>query len=403
MLLAIGIALAAAAAWWLRAPAAGDRAHGFDDALARRVMESYADLLYAMYSDSVDLAVGLDRVIEEFLAAPTEAGLQEARQAWRDARPFYLQTEVARFYEGPIDGGTTPPERFLNAWPLDEAYLDYVEGDPDAGLINDPAGFPVLDAEAIRSANERGGEANVATGWHAIEFLLWGQDTVLGPGGGQRSHLDYVPGGGTAKSEVRRAAVLRVLTRALVEDLTFVRDQWAPGDPNDYRTWFLASTPRKALGKIMSGVATLAFGEMRGERLVVPYVTKDRENEHSCFSDTTHLDHPSDLRGIENVWEGRYSSSSGRHDFSGTGLRVLAETSDPRLAEGVTRSIAEAMKALSDPALDPFETAIQGVDSDRGRVEVRIAVKALASLTHDLFDIASRMDVPLNTSLPQQR
>ena len=86
---------------------------------------------------------------------------------------------------------TDGPEGLINAWPLDEAYIDYVEGDPAAGVVNDPDTYPTIDAELLTSLNEQGGEANISTGWHAIEFLLWGQDlSTDGPGDapGHRLH-----------------------------------------------------------------------------------------------------------------------------------------------------------------------------------------------------------------------
>ena len=49
----------------------------------------------------------------------------------------YSPTEVFRFYGGPIDDDNGP-EGLLNAWPLDEVFIDYVLGNPDAGIINDP-------------------------------------------------------------------------------------------------------------------------------------------------------------------------------------------------------------------------------------------------------------------------
>jgi putative iron-regulated protein len=372
---------------------------GFDPALAKAAVEGYAGLLHAMYADSVSLAEALREAVAAFAARPTAEALESCRRAWLRARPSYLQTEVGRFYEGPVDGGPDAPEKFLNAWPLDEAYIDYVEGAPRAGLINDPAGFPKIDRSTLRSANEKGGEANVATGWHAIEFLLWGQDLRPGPGGGRRSHLDYVPGGGTAAHEERRRDYLRACADMLVEDLAFLRDQWAPADPNNYRTWLLGLEPRGALAKILTGVATLAAGELRGERLVVPYTTKDREDEHSCFSDTTHLDHLNDMIGIRNVWEGRFASSGGRFDFSGAGLRELARAADPVLAGRVGACLASCLEALRDPRLDPFETAIQGVDTDAGRAAVREAIRRLAEFEVAFCDLARRLDVPVNTQL----
>ena len=393
--IAAALLIAGALVLVLRAPAPSG---GFDRAAGAAVVRSYADLMHAAYSDAVDQATALAAQVDAFLAGPSEAGLEACRRAWLAARPAYLQTEVARFYEGPIDGGPDAPERWLNAWPLDEAYIDFVEGDPSAGLVNDPLGFPTIDRATLRERNERGGETNIATGWHAIEFLLWGQDLVVGPSGGRRPYRDYVEG--VAPNAARRAAYLKVATTMLVDDLTFVRDQWAEGDANNYRTWLLASDPRKGLGKIMSGMATLAFGELRGERLIVPYVTKDRENEHSCFSDATHLDHLNDAIGIRNVWQGRYRSTHATHDFTGTGLDVIAQAADPRLADAIDASLENLVAELENAALAPFETAILGVDGDPGRSAIQRAMKTLAGFTHDLFDLATRLGVPVNSSLP---
>ena len=114
--------------------------------------------------------------IDRFIDEPTPAHLEAAKRLWLRARDDYGLTEVFRFYDGPIDNPEDGPEGLINAWPLDEAYIDYVEGHPNAGIINKPGGFPVINAELLMSLNEQGGEENVSTGWHAIEPLLWGQD-----------------------------------------------------------------------------------------------------------------------------------------------------------------------------------------------------------------------------------
>ena len=64
------------------------------------------------------------------------------------------------------------------------------------------AAFPEITAEALTAANEEGGETNISTGWHAIEFLLWGQDlSATGPGA--RPATDYT----TAPNAERRGDV----------------------------------------------------------------------------------------------------------------------------------------------------------------------------------------------------
>src|SRR5687767_11123674 len=143
---------------------------------AEAVIENYAALLFANYSDALEDAEALHDAIDAFVEAPSQATFDAAKAAWIGSRPSYQQTEAARFYNGPIDDPEDGPEGLINAWPLDENYIDYVEGAPDSGIINDPVDFPVIDEDTLREANEAGGEANIATGYHAIEFLLWGQD-----------------------------------------------------------------------------------------------------------------------------------------------------------------------------------------------------------------------------------
>ena len=186
------------------------------------VAEGYADLVYSSYDVSLISANNMRDAIASFIAAPSDATLEAARQAWLDARDDYGPTEAFRFYDGPIDNPTDGPEGRINAWPMDEAYIDYVDGNPEAGIINDVAGYPEITTDVLVEANENGGETNISTGWHAIEFLLWGQD-LSADGAGNRPVSDYT----AAPNADRRAAYLTLATDLLIEDLTSVRDQWA--------------------------------------------------------------------------------------------------------------------------------------------------------------------------------
>ena len=96
------------------------------------VAERYADLVYAAYGTSIASAEQISERIDGFLERPTQARLSSARKAWIDARDDYVVTEPFRFYGGPIDDPKTGPEGLINAWPMDEAYVDYVSGDAKA-------------------------------------------------------------------------------------------------------------------------------------------------------------------------------------------------------------------------------------------------------------------------------
>jgi putative iron-regulated protein len=214
---------------------------------------------------------------------------------------------------------------------MDEAYLDYVRGEDGApiasGLINHPELLPVIDADAASAANLEGGEENVATGYHAIEFLLWGQD-VSPTGPGARPFGDFLEGPlATAAHGERRRALLGVLGGLLVRDLTSVRDAWTEGQPHNFRAAFLALPPRDAMRLVLLGMASLAGTELAGERLNVPYLTQEAEDEHSCFSDTTQSDQLHDAMGLRNVYLGRYQRLDGSVV---SGARTLRARGCPR-------------------------------------------------------------------------
>jgi putative iron-regulated protein len=356
-----------------------------DPVRARRVVEDAASFLFTAYAEAVTHAALLRDEIRAFTDGPSAAGLEACKAAWVRARPAYLRTEVARFSGGPIDRSPDGPETFINAWPLDESYVDSVEGSPAAGIINDPARFPAIDEATLRKANGAGGEANITTGWHAIEFLLWGQDLSPGPGGGARPFTDFVDGG-TRPNAPRRRAYLRLCADLLVRDLEWVRDQWAPGQARNYRAEFLAMAPEEALSRLMTGLGTMAVGELRGERLSVPFTLKDKEEEHSCFSDTTHLDHLHDALGIRALWD--------------AGLRDLGAQADRALAEEVSRSIDAAIEALRSPDLNPFDQAILGDDARPGRRAIQKALDALARFNESFTRLARAMGVAVTTRLP---
>lgn len=310
-----------------------------DAADATAVATTYADLAFRMYDDNVAAATELQGAIATFGAAPDEAGLEAAKQAWLDARDLYGPTEVLRFYDGPIDHPEDGPEGQINAWPMDEAYVDYVDGDAEAGIVNDTEGYPEITVEALTAANEEGGETNISTGWHAIEFLLWGQD-LSDDGPGVRPVTDYT----TSPTAERRAAYLTALAELLVTDLTSVRDQWDP-ENGAYREELLSDTD-EAITHILRGMGFLSAEELAGERILVAYETQDQEDEHSCFSDNTTADVVGNAKGI------RIAYTADWPGVEGTSLAdVMAEAdadANTALLASLDDTVAQA-EALEPP------------------------------------------------------
>jgi putative iron-regulated protein len=343
------------------------------------VAQTYVQIVTASYADTRASAEALELTIDAFVAAPDEAGLDAARQAWLDAREFYGQTEAYRFYDGPIDNPEDGPEPRLNAWPMDEAYVDYVEGSPEAGIINDTANYPSIDAELLASLNEQGGETNISTGYHAIEFLLWGQDRDP-EGPGARPASDYVTdGSSTAPNPERRAAYLQAVAELLLADLGQVEDAWA----GDYREAFLAAEPDEIVRRILLGMGSLSGAELAGERMEVALETRDQEDEHSCFSDNTHRDIINDARGIENVYLGRYG------DIDGPGIYDLVAARDVELADRLRDEIAASV-AAAEAIPVPFDRAIV-----EHRETVRATIDALRVQADTIADVAALFDLDL--------
>lgn len=350
------------------------------------VVERYADQVHFAYEQAVDGARDMKSAVDAFLDAPSAETQAAARDAWLAARDPYGMTEAFRFYDGPIDDAVDGPEGRINAWPMDEVYIDYVEGMPDAGIINDPS-ITVIDAVTLTGLNEVGGETNIATGWHAIEFLLWGQD-LSADGPGARSFEDFLDGGPVPNGD-RRRRYLQVVSELLVEDLESVEVQWEPG--SGYAAEFTGLPVEEALGKILRGIGALAGAELSGERMNVAYDTKEQEDEHSCFSDNTHKDILDNFLGIEHVYFA---------DFSGDGPSIhdLVEARDPALAERVRSRFADLHAAL-EAFPRPFDQAIAGADDSAERMAISHGIDELRALADDFVEVATLFGIELNVEV----
>jgi putative iron-regulated protein len=350
---------------------------------------TYADVVRSSYADSLSAALELQSAVEAFVAEPTAEGLDAAREAWLAAREPYLQTEVYRFYEGPIDNAEDGPEGMLNAWPLDEAYIDYVEGDEEAGIVNDPE--ITIDADELAGLNEQGGEENIATGFHAVEFLLWGQDQST-DGPGDRPYTDYVEGEeGTAANQDRRGEYLTTVTTLLTEHLAGLVDAWDAEDASSYGAEFAAAASDEQLRRVLTGMIVLSGFETGGERLQTALDSGDQEDEHSCFSDNTHRDMVQDIQGVSNVWKGTYTAIDGGEDVSGTGLYDVVAAKDAALADELDARIAESLSLAKD-LQPPFDQEIAS-DNEAGRARVEALVTSLRTQEDLLSEVFMLLDL----------
>ncbi|WP_299254255.1 imelysin family protein [uncultured Cytophaga sp.] len=339
------------------------------------VAENYSNVVFATYEDSWIAANKLKTAAESFVANPSQGGLENTRAAYLAARTPYIQSEAFRFYNGPIDDARGL-EGLLNSWPLDESYIDYIVTNANTGIINDATAFPTINKDIIEANNQTAGEESVSCGYHAIEFLLWGQDlSVDGPG--DRPYTDYIVGGsGTASNQDRRAAYLLACIDLLIDNLNTLKNDWKPNAQN-YRASFVAN-PNQAISNFLTGVYRYTDGELSVERMQVALDAEDdagrQENEQSCFSDQTHNDIILGQKGIRNVYIGTYVRIDGSV-VEGASLSDLVKATDKNLNDLVLSKIYDADIAVN-AIHPPFDNEIVSTNA-AGRIRVQNAINAL--------------------------
>lgn len=357
----------------------------------KAILDTYAAIALAGYEDALTSAKALDAAAEALIANPSEETLAAARAAWKASRPWYQQTEAFRFGNPVVDDW----EGRVNAWPLDEGLIDYV--DASYGTESDENGLytanvianPTIsidgaevDASQItpqflkETLQEAGGiEANVATGYHAIEFLLWGQDlNGTGPGAGNRPFTDY----STAPHADRRAQYLASATDLLVSDLEEMVADWKDGGAAR------ASLEETGVSAILTGMGSLSFGELAGERMKLGLLLHDPEEEHDCFSDNTHVSHLNDAVGIQNVYLGHYTRLDGSV-VEGPSVSDLVASKDAALdteIKGLLTATLDKMHAMVDRAekVEAYDQMIAEGNTE-GNAVVEAAIDGLIAQT----------------------
>ena len=322
------------------------------------ILVNYSNIAEAKYKDALILAKEMHSSIEKFMNNTNESNFIAVKDSWLKARTIYQQTEVFRFGNPLVDDW----EGKVNAWPLDEGLIDYVDNTNYYPSENDFSNFNVIankklkvegeliDASVINpkllsnKLHEIGGnEANVATGYHAIEFLLWGQDlNGIESGSGNRPYTDFDLEACTNDNCDRRREYLVAASQLLIEDLQYIQSVWSP---EGQARLDLLNDQKNGLKRILIGMGSLSYGELAGERMKLGLMLHDPEEEHDCFSDNTHNSHYYNVVGINNVFLGKYKSLDGKV-VSGPSISSLLSEVDNGLNKKTKKSIKNTLKSM---------------------------------------------------------
>ena len=399
------------------------------------ILEAYANIALDNYTNALKDAKNLKVVIDKFAKTPTQENFDAAKKAWLDSRESYGSTEIFRLSNGPIDAeegwiadAYGSLEGQINAWPLDENMIDYTvdaEGKLTSGNIIDTVGkfnpggedskevdVTKITVDALTDLNENGGEANVSTGYHAIEFLLWGQDqdyanfmddnVTKGPmTAGQRPLTDFT----TDKNSQRRLAYLKASSEKLVKDLETVASAWkkeVKGNQGLYQAALLGKLKGKdkdknidqkeALKQIIAGMGVFIKSELANERIAVAVLTPSEEDEHSCFSDNTHRDLVKNYEGFKNVLTATYNGKK-----YGKSLFDAVDKETKEIIEKLMSSIEEKIESVDRIAKTEAHFDYQ-IRPDHEQSKVLIKLKnELRKLGDEMVNVASANGISLST------
>ena len=386
------------------------------------VTKTYADIAQAEYEDALATAKVLQKSVHALLEKPSAAALEDAKSAWLQARVPYQQTEAYRFGNPIVDAW----EGSVNAWPLDEGMIDYV--DASYGTDSDTNAYYVVNVVANNTLNvggksvdateitpdllrdvlheADGNEANVATGYHAVEFMLWGQDlNGSGPAptdrtgspqerhAGNRPYTDFDPANCTGGNCERRGQYLKVVTDMLVADLQDMVEQW---QTDGAARQSVQQEPRAGLVAMLTGLGSLSYGELAGERIKLGLMLHDPEEEHDCFSDNTHNSHFYNQLGMMNVYLGEYHRVDGS-TMKGASLSDLVKAKDAALDAEMRDKLQATFKAMQamKTRAEQVETYDQmiGQGNQEGNAVVQAVIDALVEQTRSIERVIVALDL----------
>ncbi|MCF6301822.1 MAG: peptidase [Devosiaceae bacterium] len=371
-----------------------------------QIVKNYTDIGLASYKDALNSAELMRSAIEDFLNNPNDETLTEARSTWRTARIPYEQSEVF-VHISPVIENWVPR---VNAGPVNESFLDYVAGGSSDNVINadtlsvggeqvEIVKFtPEFIAESLHQVN--GNVQDVASGYRVIEFLLWGQDNSgneepgVEEGAGQRPASDYDLENCTNENCARRGEYLYATVNLLIDDLNEAVSHWVV--TGDVRRDLMAD-PEAALSKIITGLGSLSYGELAGDRLQRSLLLQSPDAELDRFSNNSHISYLFNARGVIGVYFGEYYSMEGKLT-RGPSLADLMEEVAPDIDEKFRTQLGVTMartRLLIDHARDveAFDLMI-AEGNETGNDLVVATVTALIDQSKTLAEMLDVLGLP---------
>ena len=304
-------------------------------------------VVLATYTELDSKAGELLMAVEALAADTSQANLEKAQQAWKATRKPWEQSEAFLF--GPVDTQGLDPA--LDSWPVDHVNLQSVLVSSDALTVDFVSGLE-----------------DTQKGFHTIEFLLFRD-------GDQRKALDITD---------RELAYLVSTTENLKASTSQLRLAWAPEGKNFSSTVATAGegsavypSQSAAVQEMVNGMIVIA-DEVANGKISDPYNESDTTLVESQFSFNSITDFQDNIRGIQNVYMGKFISD-------GQGLNDFVNSHDPELDARFQQEVQAAIDAIGAIPY-PFRDSIT---ANRGAVQVAIDAvsKVQQTLEQDILPL----------------
>lgn len=262
-------------------------------------------------NDSITESNSLRIAIQSFLQSPTEDNLATAREQWLISHKTYAQLEmfISLGHSNPgLFGNLLPTNFSIDAQPTSPGYLDYFDAYTNSGIVNDIA--VRLTAQTLRKQHGFSDPSEVSLGFHAIEYLLWGES-------GKRLATDYIAvqelNDSQKSAELRiidlpnnrRRVLLNLLSVILTDDISKLKHQLE--NPTDtIRQNYAALTPQSRMQLLQSA----------GYNLLTKHINWLNELEPNAGTKNAQNKGDNDPEGID-------GNNFHHSQFSGEGLTFL--------------------------------------------------------------------------------
>jgi len=190
----------------------------------------------------------------EFLEFPSQSLLLQLQGTWNSAHQLF---SACLIYQQPIPFSfettflTTLNQ--IESWPIQGGYIDYLQGYEHTGLINDltvDINLPVL-----KEQHKLTDSFDVSLGFHALEFILWGDTLERSSDDFEASEPDFSNIGYETNAKNRRRAYLLAVVSQIDDQVAQLQSRWDSAD-NSFSSTLSTMTDQQQNAYILSSITS---------------------------------------------------------------------------------------------------------------------------------------------------